>query len=918
MRPRVALLQVAILLLSTFFAAPLARSSVLISELCDPRDNYLTDRFLEIYNAGPDAVDLTNWTLVAVANNVDAYTWHLSGSINPGQALVAGNATTVATFTVDFPGAWSTANANWNGKIGDGARLVDASGTATDIVVATGTLFENADLVRKPVVTQPNPIYTPAEWTSTAVTLAIDASPGSHGGAPPSSGPVISGQVTEPAVPLATDTVHVRANVVDTTATIATVTLLWGTATGSLTNSIPMTLLSGSTYVTTAAVPAQSEGTTVYYQVQATSSTPVTTTSSISTYFLSYAITIHQIQGEVTASPYAGLGVITRGVVTARLGTCFVIQDGAGAWSGLWVRSSATPAVGDSIAVRGQITESDAQGLAGNTLLASAVISGTWPGGVVPPPAVITDAVAGSEAYEGVLVTVAEAACTNTNLGEGVWQVEDGSGPLHVDPTGYAFAPTLGTTYGITGPIGFTSGQFRINPRAAGDVVLVADHSAPVILAVAEMGDSTFLVSFSEPVELTSAQTAGNYSIAGMVASAAIRDSLNASQVWLTVAGVPAASVTLTATGIADLYANATAGATWMFPYIDARIPPGYYDSALGLRGTQLRAALHDIIKNHTVVSYDGAWTAYRTTDRKPDGKVWDVYSDIPGGTAPYEYTFEQTGGVGGQEGTGYTREHTWCKNWFGGAVSSMYSDLWIIYPCDTHVNGTRGVNPYGDVAVPTFTSLNGSMVGSSADAGYTGSVFEPIDAFKGDLARSYFYVSTRYYTEDGAWPGGPAFDGADLLPWANETYVRWSYADPVSQKEILRNGAVYALQHNRNPFVDHPEFVALLFDSLSNAAVGDESAVSFALRQVAPNPFHARTTIRFDLARRSPVQLQVFDVAGRLVRTLVSGAVMDPGRHEAVWDGRGEGGRAAGAGLYFCRLMAGTFVASRRMVLVQ
>ncbi len=917
MRPRATLLQLALVLLSTFVALP-AHSSVLISELCDPRDNYVTDRFLEIYNSGPVAVDLTNWTLVAVANNVDAYTWHLSGVINPGQALVAGNTTTVTTFTVNFPGAWSTANGNWNGKIGDGARLLDASGTAVDIVVATGTLFENADLVRKPTVTAPNPIYTPAEWTSTAVILATSASPGTHGGAPPATGPVISAQVTLPAAPLATDTVHVHANVVDTTAAIATVTLHWGTAPASLPNAIPMALLSGATYATTAAIPAQPEGTTVYYQVEATDSTPVTTTSSVLSYALPYTLTIHQIQAEASASPYAGLGVITRGVVTARLGTTLVLQDGAGPWSGLWVRSTATPAVGDSIEVRGQVTESDAQGLAGNTLLTSAVITGTWPGGAVPPASAVTGIVAGSEAYEGVLVTVADAACTNTNMGGGVWQVADGSGSLLVDPTGYAFAPTLGTSYSITGPIGFSSSQFRISPRTAGDIVVGADHSAPIIVAVAEEGDSTFLVSFSEPVDEASAGTPANFVIAGITASAAVRDAAHPSQVWLTLAGLPATDVTLTVTGVADLNANATTGATWTFPYIDTRIPPGYYASALGLRGTQLRAALHEIIKNHTVVSYDGAWNAYRTTDRKPNGKVWDVYSDIPGSTAPYEYTFEQTGGVGGHEGTGYTREHTWCKNWFGGAVSPMYSDLWIIYPCDTHVNGTRGVNPYGDVAVPTFTSLNGGMVGSSADAGYTGSVFEPIDAFKGDLARSYFYVSTRYYTEDAAWPGGPAFAGADLLPWANETYVRWSYGDPVSQKEILRNGAVYALQHNRNPFIDHPEFVALLFDSLSNAAVGDGPAASFNLRPAAPNPFRAQTTIGFDLPSRSSVELHVFDVTGRLVRTLLNGSVMEPGHHEATWDGRAEGGRATGAGLYFCRLKSGTLAASRRVVLVQ
>jgi endonuclease I len=388
--------------------------------------------------------------------------------------------------------------------------------------------------------------------------------------------------------------------------------------------------------------------------------------------------------------------------------------------------------------------------------------------------------------------------------------------------------------------------------------------------------------------------------------------------VRVTVPGLPAGTLTLVVDGVADLLGNATAGATWTFPYIDTRVPAGYYDGVIGLRGTALRAALHEIIKNHTVISYDGAWAAYRTTDWKPNGKVWDVYSDIPGGTAPYEYDFEQTGGVGGQEGTGYTREHTWCKNWFGGSVSPMYSDLWIIYPCDTHVNGTRGVNPYGDVAVPTFTSLNGSMVGSSADPGYTGSVFEPHDGFKGDLARSYFYVATRYYGEDAAWPGGPAMDGADLLPWANAVYLRWSAGDPVSQKERLRNGAIYALQHNRNPFVDHPEFVAALFDSASTTDVPSVPVTVAGRLRSAPNPLRTRVELAFELPEPGRVTLAIHDVSGRVVRALARDQERSAGTQRLTWDGRDDAGRPLPAGLYFARLEAGRLRATHRLVVIR
>ena len=136
-----------------------------------------------------------------------------------------------------------------------------------------------------------------------------------------------------------------------------------------------------------------------------------------------------------------------------------------------------------------------------------------------------------------------------------------------------------------------------------------------------------------------------------------------------------------------------------------------------------------------------------------------------------------------------------------------------------------------------------------------------------------------------------------------------------MSRKEQLRNGAIYVIQNNRNPFVDHPEFAALLFDSTSNVAVDDTPSLAFRLHQNTPNPFHPTTTIRFDLPQRAQVSLRIYDVAGRLVRNLVPGGTLEAGRHEAVWNGQGESGQRVGAGLYFYRLQAGALSETRRMV---
>jgi endonuclease I len=244
-----------------------------------------------------------------------------------------------------------------------------------------------------------------------------------------------------------------------------------------------------------------------------------------------------------------------------------------------------------------------------------------------------------------------------------------------------------------------------------------------------------------------------------------------------------------------------------------AQIPAGYYTPAAGLTGTPLKLALHNIIDNHTVVSYNALWTWFKQTDKKSNGKVWDMYSDVPGGVLPYEYTFvTDQCGTYGVEGDCYNREHSWPKSWFGD-VPPMNSDIFHLYPTDGKVNGMRDNDPYGEVGTATWTSLNGSKRGNCISPGYTGVVFEPRDEYKGDFARTYFYMETRYYTEDTGWPGSPMTSGSQLLPWAQTQMLLWHLQDPVSQKEINRNDSIYKnVQHNRNPFIDHPEYAGQIW----------------------------------------------------------------------------------------------------------
>jgi len=254
----------------------------------------------------------------------------------------------------------------------------------------------------------------------------------------------------------------------------------------------------------------------------------------------------------------------------------------------------------------------------------------------------------------------------------------------------------------------------------------------------------------------------------------------------------------------------------WLFPlFMWAQAPAGYYTNADSKSGAELKTALYNIIKGHTTVSYDGLYSVYPTSDNLPGNIVWDMYSVKADGTAAYYYTQgNKKCGNYSKEGECYNREHSMPQSWFNSS-SPMVSDAFHVYPTDGKVNGIRSSYPFGEVLNATNTSSNGSMLGSCDPAtGYSGTVFEPIDAFKGDFARTYFYMATRYEDKIASWTGngtaGLILDGTAYpayKSWYLQTMLKWHRQDPVSQKEIDRNNAVYAIQHNRNPYIDNPQY---------------------------------------------------------------------------------------------------------------
>ncbi len=241
---------------------------------------------------------------------------------------------------------------------------------------------------------------------------------------------------------------------------------------------------------------------------------------------------------------------------------------------------------------------------------------------------------------------------------------------------------------------------------------------------------------------------------------------------------------------------------TWAL-IVQAQAPTGYYSAAKGKKAAALKTALGAIVGPHTERSYNQLWQDFKTTDVRPDGTIWDIYSNAtsyrPGGSAQ--------GANYRKEGDSYNREHSFPKSWFNDA-KPMYTDLFHLYPTDGYVNNRRSNYPYGETKGERYMSADGfSKLGSCTVPGYTGIVFEPADEYKGDLARTYFYMATAYDNKIAGWHSDmlagnsyPAFSS-----WALTMLLRWAAEDPVSDKERARNEAVYNIQHNRNPYIDYP-----------------------------------------------------------------------------------------------------------------
>ena len=243
-------------------------------------------------------------------------------------------------------------------------------------------------------------------------------------------------------------------------------------------------------------------------------------------------------------------------------------------------------------------------------------------------------------------------------------------------------------------------------------------------------------------------------------------------------------------------------------------IPIGYYYFARGKKNAELKTKLHVISAPLTVLNYGSGegftWQGFYKTDRNADNSVADMYSN----TLRYFDGFKAIPEM--------NIEHSLPKSWWGGHENYAYKDLFHLYPSDAQANSIKNNWPLGEVTGTPMFDNGKSRVGKNGfGTDYFDTCFEPANEYKGDFARSYFYVATIYEDLANLW-NSPMMTNTTYpvwKPWAVNLLMKWHQEDPVSQKERDRNDSIYTIQGNRNPFIDHPELAQYIWGNKTEEA---------------------------------------------------------------------------------------------------
>ncbi len=310
-----------------------------------------------------------------------------------------------------------------------------------------------------------------------------------------------------------------------------------------------------------------------------------------------------------------------------------------------------------------------------------------------------------------------------------------------------------------------------------------------------------------------------------------------------------------------------------------------YYNSVINLTGNQLYTALHGLISTNTNSSYDGSKTEMFQEVDNVNGTVRCIYTG-------QVYTISSSYNGSNDPNT----EHTYAQSWFSSPETSIKkADIHHLFPSNMVVNSSRGNLPLSVVTnhstanvYYTYTpwqSFRGGTVG-----GYT--VFEPCNQSKGDIARALLYFNTRYYDT-------LTQQNVDMIP----TLVQWHNFDPPDATEIARNTAIYNFQTNRNPYVDHPEFVGRIWGGSDADDEVTPPVGNLSISRVYPNPFQGSTTLSLQSKVALNADISIFNTKGQKLRSWSQ--TLPQGATDISWNGLDAYSQQLPAGIYLIRVSA-------------
>ena len=293
--------------------------------------------------------------------------------------------------------------------------------------------------------------------------------------------------------------------------------------------------------------------------------------------------------------------------------------------------------------------------------------------------------------------------------------------------------------------------------------------------------------------------------------------------------------------------------------------PAGYYNTASGLSGTPLRNALHNIINGHTVTGYTATRTPLENLDQDPANSANLILI--------YERTsWPKSVFVSGNNG-GWNREHCWPNSLGIDDAMPAYSDLFNLRACGEPANSDRA-NLYYDESTVGAGGYEKPTGPTAALCSQDFDSWEPPDEVKGDLARAMFYMDIRY-EGGGSEPNLTLTDNVTLISTSNanmgrlSTLLLWNFLDPVSPAERTRAEGVYSFQDNRNPFIDHPEWVEAVYGEVFKLAASYTSTtLTLSWPAIVPADL-GFIEVSTDLVTWTKATLTIVDASGRHTATV-------------------------------------------------